>query len=75
MKTMVTAKTQAGTLIFYWRFKMSENLTPPSVPDMLRLTAANQVEFMTQVAAHIEKLEQAVAQLQTRVAELEGPSQ
>jgi uncharacterized protein YceH (UPF0502 family) len=54
---------------------MSENLTPPSVPDMLRLTAANQVEFMTQVAAHIEKLEQAVAQLQTRVAELEGPSQ
>jgi hypothetical protein len=51
---------------------MSENLTPPSVPEMLRLTAENTAEFMTQVAAHIEKLEDAVKQLQARVAELEA---
>jgi len=50
---------------------MSENLTPPSVPEMLRLTAENTAEFMKQVAAHIEKLEDAVKQLQTRVEELE----
>jgi len=50
---------------------MSENLTPPSVPEMLRLTGANQSEFMAQVATHVEKLEDAVKQLQARVAELE----
>jgi division protein CdvB (Snf7/Vps24/ESCRT-III family) len=50
---------------------MSENLTPPSVPEMLRLTGANQAEFMQQVAAHIETLEDAVKQLQARVEELE----
>ena len=50
---------------------MSENLTPSSVPEMLRLTGANQHEFMEHVAAHIEKLEEAVKTLQTRVEELE----
>jgi len=54
---------------------MSENLTPPSVPEMLRTTGANTAEFMAQVAEHIEKLEQAVVQLQARVTELEGPAQ
>jgi ABC-type transporter Mla subunit MlaD len=53
---------------------MSENLTPPSVPEMLRLTAENTAEFMTQVAAHIEKLEDAIKQLNARVAELEAVS-
>jgi len=51
---------------------MSENLTPPSVPEMLRLTAENTAEFMKQVAAHIEKLESAVADLQARISELES---
>jgi len=51
---------------------MSENLTPPSVPEMLRLTGANQAEFMMHVAEHVEKLEEAVSQLQARVAELES---
>jgi hypothetical protein len=50
---------------------MSENLTPPGVPEMLRLTGANQHEFMEHVAAHIENLEEAVKTLQTRVEELE----
>ena len=53
---------------------MSENLTPPSVPEMLRMTGANTAEFMERVAEHIDKLEQAVVQLQARVEELESPS-
>jgi ketopantoate hydroxymethyltransferase len=43
-----------------------------SVPDMLRVTGENTAEFMKQVADHIEKLEEAVVQLQARVTELEG---
>ena len=50
---------------------MSENLTPPTVPEMLRLTGENTAEFMKQVADHIEKLEEAVKGLQVRVKELE----
>jgi len=43
-----------------------------SVPDMVRLTANNSLEFMTQIAEHIEKLEGAVRDLTARVTELEG---
>ena len=50
----------------------NENLTPPSVSDMIRLTADNSVVFMQQVAEHIDTLENTVLQLQKRVAELEG---
>lgn len=50
----------------------NENLTPPSVSEMIRLTADNSVVFMQQVAEHIDKLENTVLQLQHRVAELEG---
>jgi len=46
-----------------------------SVPEMLRITADNNSEFMKQVAAHIEKLEEAVVQLQARVTELEESAQ
>jgi hypothetical protein len=49
----------------------TENLTPPSVPDMLRITGGNTAQFMEQVADHIEKLEQEVARLTARVSELE----
>jgi hypothetical protein len=42
-----------------------------TVSEMVRITAENNVEFMKQVASHIEKLEDAVKQLQTRVSELE----
>ena len=48
-----------------------ENLTPPSVSDMLRITGGNTAAFMDQVADHIDKLEAEVLQLQNRVAELE----
>jgi SMC interacting uncharacterized protein involved in chromosome segregation len=48
-----------------------ENLTPPGVPDMLRLTGANQHTFMEQVAAHIEKLEKSIQTLKARIDELE----
>jgi len=51
---------------------MSENLTPPSVPEMLRTTGKNTAEFMAQVAEHIDKLEQSILQLQQRVTELES---
>jgi len=43
----------------------------PSVAEMLRVTGENTAEFMKQVADHIDKLEQAVVQLQQRVTELE----
>ena len=49
-----------------------ENLKPPSVPEMLRLTGANTADFMEQVANHIEKLENAVIELKARVDELEA---
>lgn len=50
----------------------NENLAPPSIADMVRLTADNSVAFMQQIANHIDSLEQTVIDLQKRVAELEG---
>jgi len=46
--------------------------TPPTVPQMLRMTGENTAEFMMQVADHIEKLEKAVADLKARVVEMES---
>ena len=43
-----------------------------SVSQMIRTTAENQSAFLSQIAEHIEKLEEAVAQLKTRVTELEA---
>jgi hypothetical protein len=48
-----------------------ENLAPPSVAEMLRITGQNTAQFMEQVAIHVDKLEAEVLQLQNRVAELE----
>jgi hypothetical protein len=45
-----------------------------SVSEMIRLTADNSLEFMKQVADHVDKLEEGVIQLQKRVAELEAAS-
>lgn len=50
----------------------NENLTPPSISEMLRITGMNSAKFMEQVAEHIDKLEQTVVELQKRVTELEG---
>jgi hemerythrin-like domain-containing protein len=49
-----------------------ENLAPPSVSEMIRVTANNSVAFMEQIAEHIDKLEQTVLDLQKRIADLEG---
>ena len=38
---------------------------------MLRTTAENQSVFLTQIAEHIEKLENALVELQNRVTEME----
>jgi hypothetical protein len=43
-----------------------------TVPEMVRLTANNSLEFMKQIAEHIEKLEDAIKQLTARITELEG---
>jgi hypothetical protein len=51
---------------------MSENLKPPTVGEMIRLTSANTSEFMTQIADHIDKLEERVVQLTNRINELES---
>lgn len=50
----------------------NENLQPPAVSEMLRVTGKNNAVFMEQVANHIDKLEQDVVQLKKRIAELEG---
>lgn len=51
---------------------MSENLQPPNVGQMLRMTGANTAQFMEQVALHVEKMEAEVTRLTARVAELEA---
>ena len=45
--------------------------TPPSVPEMLRITSENNAEFLKQIADHIEKLEAEVVSLRARITELE----
>jgi cell division protein FtsB len=50
---------------------MSENTTPMTVGEMLRMTGANTRSFMEQVAEHMDTLEAEVARLQARVTELE----
>jgi hypothetical protein len=42
-----------------------------SVSQMIRTTAENQGVFLTQIAEHIEKLENALVQLQARITEME----
>jgi hypothetical protein len=50
----------------------NENLQPPSIPEMLRVTGLNQAQFMEQVAQHMDKLEADLALAKARIAELEG---
>jgi hypothetical protein len=40
---------------------------PAKVSDMIRITAENQNTFLMQIADHVDKLEQAVAELRDRV--------
>ena len=42
-----------------------------SVPEMVLLTASNNLEFMKQIANHIDKLEEGIIKLQARIEELE----
>jgi len=49
-----------------------ENLTPPSVAELLRTTGVNQSAFLDQVAQHIEQLEMEVVRLTNRVKDLEN---
>ena len=48
-----------------------ENLAPPSVANMLRITGGNTAAFMEEVAKHIDKLEAQVVELQNKITELE----
>jgi phage shock protein A len=41
------------------------------VSDMIRTTAENSTQFMQQIADHIDKLEDGIVKLQTRIEELE----
>jgi phage shock protein A len=41
------------------------------VSDMIRTTAENSGQFMQQIADHIDKLEDGIVKLQTRIEELE----
>ena len=49
-----------------------ENLAPPSVAQMLRITGSNTAAFMEEIANHIDKLEAEVVQLKQRIEELEN---
>ena len=49
-----------------------ENLAPPSVAEMLRITGANTAAFMEHIAEHVDKLEAEVLQLQQRIEQLES---
>lgn len=51
---------------------MTENLTPPSVSQMIRVTSENNNVFMQQIADHIDKLEQSVLDLQKRIQDMEA---
>lgn len=42
------------------------------VSDMIRTTAENQANFLSQIANHIDKLEDSIVQLTNRVTELES---
>ena len=53
---------------------MSNENLQHTVGQMLRMTGANNADFLEQVAIHVEKLEMEVARLQERVTELEGTS-
>ena len=52
---------------------MSEEIKqePAKVSDMIRITAENQNTFLMQIADHVDKLEQAVAELRDRVNTME----
>ena len=76
---MGTAKTLVGTQIFYWRFKMSEEIeiveeSQPkiTVADMLRTTSQNTNNLLMQMADHIDKLEEEIVQLTNRIQVLES---
>jgi uncharacterized protein Yka (UPF0111/DUF47 family) len=51
---------------------MTEKNKEISVSEMLKLTGANTSEFMKQVADHIDKLEERIAELAKRVQEFES---
>lgn len=53
---------------------MTEETQQPSinVSEMVKMTGANTAEFMAQVAAHIDKLDETIVQLNNRITELES---
>jgi hypothetical protein len=51
---------------------MTENETPKTNSDMLKVTAENLNEFLLQVAGHLDSLEKELFRLRARVAELES---
>lgn len=45
---------------------------PTKVSDMIRTTAENQANFLSQIANHIDKLEDSIVQLTNRISNLES---
>ena len=52
---MDTAKTLAGILLKFWRFKMTEETI--NIVDLTRVTAKNMYDMLMELSAHIEKLQ------------------
>jgi hypothetical protein len=65
MKVMVTAKILAGTLILYWKFKMTEEKI--NIVDLTRVTAKNMYEMLMELSTHIEKLQAENAELKRKL--------
>lgn len=67
---MTGTRKAAGTLIFYWRYKMTEEVQQQlSTGEMLRITGKNTEAFMVQVADHIDALEKRVIDLENKLNE------
>lgn len=45
---------------------------PTKVSDMIRTTAENQANFLSQIANHIDKLEDSIVQLTNRISNIES---
>ena len=48
---------------------------PTKVSDMIRTTAENQANFLSQIANHIDKLEDSIVQLTNRISDLESKTE
>lgn len=52
----------------------TQEVPTPKTGDMLRITAENLSQLLTQMADHVDNLEDTIVKLQLRITELETPT-